>query len=80
MRRVRKKEHIENYLKTSYRGDTLLGDVFLTHNALPNLNFDDIDTSTEFLGKRINNPIMINAMTGGSDFSQEINRDLATLA
>lgn len=80
MRRVRKKEHIENYLKTSYRGDTLLGDVFIAHNALPDLNFDDIDTSTEFLGKKINNPIMINAMTGGSDFSQEINQDLATLA
>lgn len=80
MRRVRKKEHIENYLKTSYRGDTLLGDVFISHNSLPDLNFDEIDTSTEFLGKRINNPIMINAMTGGSDFSQEINKDLATLA
>lgn len=80
MRRVRKKEHIENYLKTSYRGDTLLGDVFISHNSLPDLNFDEIDTSTEFLGKKINNPIMINAMTGGSDFSQEINKDLATLA
>ncbi len=80
MRRVRKKEHIENYLKTSYRGDTLLGDVFISHNSLPDLNFDEIDTSTEFLGKKINNPIMINAMTGGSEFSQEINKDLATLA
>lgn len=80
MRRVRKKEHIENYLKTSYRGDTLLGDVYIAHNSLPELNFDEIDTSTVFLGKKINNPIMINAMTGGSDFSQEINKDLATLA
>ncbi|MGM0395623.1 MAG: type 2 isopentenyl-diphosphate Delta-isomerase [Bacillota bacterium] len=80
MRRVRKKEHIENYLKTSYRGDTLLGDVFIAHNALPELNFDEIDTSTEFMGKKIANPIMINAMTGGSEFSQDINKDLATLA
>lgn len=80
MRRVRKKEHIENYLKTSYRGDTLLGDVFLAHNALPELNFNEIDTSADFLGKRIEYPILINAMTGGSEFSQEINRDLATLA
>lgn len=80
MRRVRKKEHIENYLKASYKGDNLLGDVFISHNALPELNFDEIDTSTVFLGKKIANPIMINAMTGGCELSQEINKDLATLA
>lgn len=80
MRRVRKKEHIENYLKTSYKGDTLMGDVFLAHNSLPELSFDEIDTSTSFLGKRINYPILINAMTGGSEFTQEINKDLAALA
>ena len=80
MRSARKKEHIENYLKTSYHGDTLLGDVFLEHNALPNLDFDDIDTSIIYLGKQIDYPILINAMTGGSSLTQEINRDLSTLA
>lgn len=80
MRRARKKEHIENYLKTSFKGDTLLGDIFLEHNSLPNLNFDDIDTKMSFLGKTIDYPIMINAMTGGAAFSQEINRDLSNLA
>lgn len=80
MRSVRKKEHIENYLKTCFQGDTLLGDIFLEHNALPNLNFDEIDTSTMFLGKTISYPILINAMTGGSALTQEINRDLSTLA
>src|SRR5665648_85904 len=80
MRRVRKKEHIENYLKTSFRGDTLMGDVFLSHNALPNLNFEDIDISSSFLGKKIAYPVLINAMTGGSEFSSDINRNLAELA
>lgn len=80
MRRARKKEHIENYLMSSFKGNTLLGDVYLEHNALPNLNYDDIDTKTSFLGKTIDYPILINAMTGGADFSQEINKDLATLA
>lgn len=80
MRSTRKKEHIENYLKTSFQGDTLLGDIFLEHNALPNLNFDEIDTSTTFLGKKISYPILINAMTGGSALTQEINRDLSMLA
>jgi isopentenyl-diphosphate delta-isomerase len=80
MRKVRKKEHIENYLKSSYKGDTLMGDIYLAHNSLPNLSFDEIDTSTTFLGKRIAYPLMINAMTGGSEFTQEINKDLAALA
>lgn len=80
MRSARKKEHIENYLKTSFQGDTLLGDVFLEHNALPNLDFKDIDTSVNFLGKKISYPILINAMTGGSALTQEINSDLSMLA
>lgn len=80
MRSARKKEHIENYLRTSYKGDNLLGDIFLEHNALPDLNFDDIDISSTFLGKKIAAPIIINAMTGGTDFTQGINKDLANLA
>ncbi|MBU5439928.1 type 2 isopentenyl-diphosphate Delta-isomerase [Tissierella sp. MSJ-40] len=80
MRERRKKEHIENYLRTSYKGDTLLGDIFLEHNSLPNLNLQDIDTKTIFLGKTVDYPIIINAITGGSDFSWEINRDLSQLA
>lgn len=80
MRVQRKKEHVENYLKTSFRSDTLLGDVYLEHNALPELKLEDIDTSVEFLGKKASSPIMINAMTGGTEFAGEINRDLATLA
>lgn len=80
MRKARKKEHVENYLRTTYRGDTLLDDVFLEHNALPDLSLDDIDTKSVFLGKDINYPVIINAMTGGSDFSREINHDLSMIA
>lgn len=71
---------MENYLKTSFQGDTLFGDVFLEHNSLPDLNFSDIDTKTTFLGKTVDYPILINAMTGGTEFSREINRELSLLA
>ncbi len=80
MRKKRKREHVENYLRTTHKGDTLLEDIFLQHNALPNLSFEEIDTKTAFLGKTVDYPIIINAMTGGSDFSQEINRDLSLIA
>ena len=48
MRKKRKREHVENYLRTTYKGDTLLEDVFLQHNALPDLSFEDIDTKNSF--------------------------------
>ena len=80
MRKKRKREHIENYLRTTYKGDTLFEDIFIEHNSLPNLNFSDIDTTTNFLGKGVGYPIIINAMTGGSDFAHEINRELSLIA
>lgn len=80
MREARKKEHVENYLKTSFKGNTLLGDIFIEHNALPNIGLDDINTKTIFLDKTIDFPIIINAMTGGAEFAWEINKKLATIA
>ena len=79
MRKNRKKEHVENYLKTTFKGDNLFDDVYLEHNALPELNLSDIDTKVKFLGKTIDFPIIINAMTGGTDFAREINRELSLL-
>lgn len=80
MRRERKREHVENYLKTSYEGDTLFRDVYLEHNSLPELNINDIDTKIKFLGKTAAYPIIINAMTGGTEFAGEINKELSLLA
>ena len=80
MRKYRKREHIENYLKATYEGDTLFEDVFLYHNSLPEVDFDSIDTEVEFLGKKISYPFMINAMTGGNEYSNSINTDLAKIA
>ncbi len=62
------------------KGSTLFGDVRLIHNALPEIDFDDIDASTKFLGHRFSAPIMIGAMTGGAQISKKINRNLAEAA
>lgn len=80
MRAERKKEHLENYLRTGHEGNPLFSDIYIEHNALPLLALDEIDTSTEFLGKKIAYPLMINAMTGGGEFAMEINRQLADMA
>ncbi|MDD7363645.1 MAG: type 2 isopentenyl-diphosphate Delta-isomerase [Firmicutes bacterium] len=80
MRQYRKREHVENYLKTEHRGDPLFSDIYLPNISLPELAIEEIDTSTTYLGKEINFPLMINAITGGTEFAENINSDLAELA
>lgn len=80
MRRFRKREHIENYLRSTYVGNPFFDFMFLYHNSLPEVDFKDINTSTVFLNKSVDFPLMINAMTGGSDFAEDINTQLAQVA
>lgn len=49
----------------------------LTHQALPELNLCTIDTSVELLGRRLQIPLLISSMTGGTAAAAEINRNLA---
>ena len=79
-RKDRKKQHIEEYLKSSYKNSTMFQDIYIEHNSLPELNLNEIDTKVEFLGKNVDYPLMINAITGGTEFSWEINRNLSKLA
>ncbi len=62
------------------RVGTLLEQVGLVHDALPELRFDDIDTSLQVLGKRLAAPILIAGMTGGTARAGRINRELAQVA
>ena len=50
------------------------------HNALPELDWEEIDTSTMFTGKRFSAPLLIEAMTGGTTESRKINQNLARTA
>jgi isopentenyl-diphosphate delta-isomerase len=59
---------------------TMLEQVQLVHDALPDLSWDDLDTSCSLLGKTLRAPIVIAAMTGGTDEARDINRTLATIA
>lgn len=80
MRQERKREHVESYLKTEYVGDNLFKDIYIENNSLPGINFEEIDTKVSFLGKTVDFPLMINAMTGGTDELSSINEDLARIA
>ncbi len=52
----------------------------LLHDSVPELNMGDIDLSTRFIGKDLAYPLLINALTGGTEQAREINRSLAYLA
>ena len=65
----------------AFRGaTTLLERVQLVHQSLPDLHVDDLDTRVSLLGKQLKLPIVIAAMTGGTERAAEVNRDLASLA
>lgn len=65
----------------AFRGTTTLFErVQLVHQSLPDLNVDDIDTSVSLLGKKLRLPVVIAAMTGGTERASIVNKDLAALA
>lgn len=78
-RSMRKDEHVALALRQK-EFDSAFNQIQLIHQSLPSFDIDDIDLSIHFLNHRFPLPIYINAMTGGSTKTQEINRKLATLA
>ena len=59
---------------------TLLEQVQFIHDALPDLSVDEIDLSCTLFGKKLRAPIVIAAMTGGTDEASRINHELARIA
>jgi len=82
MIKKRKKEGIDIPLNERVQGKettTLLEDVYLIHNALPEINIEDIKLNTVFLGRTFSAPIIIDSMTGGTDEALLINKRLGQI-
>lgn len=76
----RKQEHVELVLnhEVGFKAKTAGFERWeFEHNALPELNFSQVDSRTTFLGKELSLPLMVSCMTGGYRNAQAINRQLA---
>jgi isopentenyl-diphosphate Delta-isomerase len=65
---------VESCIKTGF------GEYYLVNEALTDIALDDIDTTCEFLGKRISTPFVISPITGGIKIARTINQNLAKAA
>jgi isopentenyl-diphosphate Delta-isomerase len=77
----RKAEHVKVVLGRNVEGRyRYWDDIQLVHRALPELDFEEIDTSVTLLGHRLRAPIVITGMTGGFPDAAKINQHLAQAA
>ena len=77
----RKADHIRLALDPRMQHPrSLFDDYYFEHCALPELDYDAIDLSVEFLGRRLSAPLLISCMTGGTAEAARLNRNLALAA
>ena len=79
---TRKADHIKINLEQDVRSalTTGLENYHFTHEALPELDLNRIDTTLSLFGKQLAAPILISSMTGGTAEAGEINQRLAEAA
>lgn len=79
----RKSDHIRICSEKAVEAKTIttgFENVYLIHRCLPELEFEKLNLSVEFLGFKFKAPIMISAMTGGTAEATKINANLAKAA
>ncbi|MFC6254475.1 type 2 isopentenyl-diphosphate Delta-isomerase [Secundilactobacillus hailunensis] len=77
----RKDEHVSLAEKFHQPvADSSFNQVRILHQSLPELGLSDVDTSTIFEGHKLAYPILIEAMTGGSEQTGRLNAQIARLA
>ena len=79
----RKADHIRINLEEDVAAKGVDGgfdDYSFVHRALPELDLDQVDTSTELFGRRLRAPLLISCMVGGTEQAAALNRVLAGVA
>lgn len=78
----RKTEHVNISLQSDISAPQAASwaDIKLVHRALPEVDLDEIDLSTRFLGATLKHPIWISSLTGGHPDVAAINQRLGAVA
>lgn len=78
----RKADHIKINLEQDVRSGLTSGleNYRFMHEALPELDLERINPTLSLFGKKLNSPILISSMTGGTDAAKTINMRLAQAA
>jgi len=78
----RKSDHIRINLEEDVRSGLTTGleRYFFTHQALPEIDLEQVDTCLHLFGRELNAPILISSMTGGTTEAAAINQTLARAA
>lgn len=78
----RKRDHIGIILsgRALNTNGNSFDEVEFEHDALPDVDFNTIETGTTFLGKRLQLPYLASSMTGGPSLGGAINRNIAEAA
>lgn len=80
LRENRKLDHVRLALSSATVTDSDFDDLKFVHRSLPETNCDGCRLNTDIGGLSLSSPVFINAMTGGSAFTKEINTGLAEAA
>ncbi len=78
----RKQDHVDLCINKNVQfksKTTGLENYSFIHNALPEINFADIQLETQFLNSKIRMPLMVSSMTGGYKDAEKINAELAEI-
>lgn len=79
-REKRKDEHIKFALKPISQSTSHFDQISFIHHSLPNIGVEDVSLNVKIPNLFMSNPLYINAMTGGSVMTGNINAALAEVA
>lgn len=79
-REQRKNEHVEIAMAQKDAPISDFDEIRFVHHSIPNIDVDDVDLTSNLIDFTLNQPLYINAMTGGSEWTKQINKKLAVIA